>query len=1201
MENPSIDAFILYNEKEKAVDKIAQELESNGISMHFWKRDIPLGEPWNEFEQQRLTIARNVLVFLGDSGWGPNHLRITKEAQKLNKRIIPILIGTPQEEEFEKANGLFRDRRYLDLREHDAASFKKLVEEIRTLETSSEERFDYIISVLVDGDETARSNTLTQIRISKSLDRSALAAQLRNEIQNRFSPDNEINFPSAVRPPKEISSIRSWMLSSLIQADAEADDSRALILRHINESSEPDVNVRYWTLAGLYFRQVSFLSEAIKVGLHDSQPAVSALAEAIASPDNPTVIERFREQLRSPNFEIIWIVLRTLRIVPIIELVIDVSDLLAQSKPGSNPAYDALYALSNTPMAREAVKRLRENPGIQRVLEHVIAAARSSNQNAGRNFTVLLAAFEDSEVDRALNEAERKPNNRDIIQRLRYYLNDYRQRNRPGNEMNEVLVAGYTSDTIDVNRDPLGIQEDVQTLCAVMLAKEVKPPLAIGLFGDWGTGKSYFMKSMKAAVDNLAGRSKDSNSKFCSNIAQIEFNAWHYVDTNLWASLVSHILTQLATYVTPKPTDEEQQAALLSELGSAKAIVAEAEAQRQSEQDIITEQQTELQKLQTERQQKEVKLTDLRMTDLKNILSSDRELEQKMENSLREIGVPAALRNFSDLSRVVSEAYMVRGRITTLFLALINNRLLLTILILMLLVIPALTYLAYRYLPMDNLMVQASAIIVQVGGFIGGVAVILNKAWGAAKTSLDNLESMKEKVDEIITEKRQNPTPEEVNLQNEIAALKAKEQEAAARVSTAAARVVELEERIRAINEGRSLARFLAERTSSEDYRKHLGIISTIRQDFESLATRMENAREKPEEGFRPVDRIILYIDDLDRCPSDKVMDVLQAVHLLLAYPLFVVVVGVDPRWLLHSLGTTYSAFQNSEAQTKPGMNVWRTTPQNYLEKIFQIPFNLNPMTSPGYGNLIDRLLSVSPAEEAGEISSTTKVPEISPTPTPASQPIAPTTSQETKRKTSDFEIAETDESTKTSFENTTKLDKEKPAFVVQEESLAIKEWEARFAKRLFALIPTPRAAKRFSNIYRILKARVRRSDIPQFEGTAEVPGEFQIPMLLLAMLISAPTESVVLFHELLKQAENGYNITKALENLQKTKFATPSGEAFIEKIKPIINDSAFPNTPNIYIDWIPRVSRFSFEVGRVVHSIPLPISASQEDKQKYS
>ena len=50
------------------------------------------------------------------------------------------------------------------------------------------------------------------------------------------------------------------------------------------------------------------------------------------------------------------------------------------------------------------------------------------------------------------------------------------------------------------------------------------------------------------------------------------------------------------------------------------------------------------------------------------------------------------------------------------------------------------------------------------------------------------------------------------------------------------------------------------------------------------------------------MNRIVLYIDDLDRCPEDKVIEVLRTAHLLLAFPLFVCVVAVDPRWVSRSL-----------------------------------------------------------------------------------------------------------------------------------------------------------------------------------------------------------------------------------------------------------------------------------------------------------
>ena len=54
------------------------------------------------------------------------------------------------------------------------------------------------------------------------------------------------------------------------------------------------------------------------------------------------------------------------------------------------------------------------------------------------------------------------------------------------------------------------------------------------------------------------------------------------------------------------------------------------------------------------------------------------------------------------------------------------------------------------------------------------------------------------------------------------------------------------------------------------------------------------------------IDRIVLYIDDLDRCPPDRVVEVLEAVHLLLAGELFVVVVAVDPRWMLRAIRYHY-------------------------------------------------------------------------------------------------------------------------------------------------------------------------------------------------------------------------------------------------------------------------------------------------------
>lgn len=110
----------------------------------------------------------------------------------------------------------------------------------------------------------------------------------------------------------------------------------------------------------------------------------------------------------------------------------------------------------------------------------------------------------------------------------------------------EPWIAGYVSDVVRREDDALGIEVDVQTLCSVILARDVSPPLSIGLFGDWGTGKSFFMERMRTEIEIATEPSAEhSSSKFHTNVAQITFNAWHYVDANLWASLVNHILESL--------------------------------------------------------------------------------------------------------------------------------------------------------------------------------------------------------------------------------------------------------------------------------------------------------------------------------------------------------------------------------------------------------------------------------------------------------------------------------------------------------------------------------------------------------------------------------------------------------------------------------------------------------------------------------
>ena len=252
--------------------------------------------------------------------------------------------------------------------------------------------------------------------------------------------------------------------------------------------------------------------------------------------------------------------------------------------------------------------------------------------------------------------------------------------------------------------------------------------------------------------------------------------------------------------------------------------------------------------------------------------------------------------------------------------------------------------------------------------------------------------------------------------------------------------------------------------------------------------------------------------------------------HLLLAFPLFVVVVGVDSRWLLHALEEQYSAFNvNTSADGWPDQGYrahWVTTPKSYLEKIFQIPFTLQPMGRSWYARLIGSLVSIEKAEgkteqrpllaqavqdrekaggeeipeeggpgdqgpeKTGIETPTGAGPETDTTPAPRPGPKLP------------------EEKVKEALPAVTEADLSPPNLIIQ-------PWEQEFMKQLDELIPSPRSAKRLVNLYRLIKATVSESELPRFEGNAKRGGEYQAVLLMLAMLAGFSDQAYDVFNVL--------------------------------------------------------------------------------------
>jgi hypothetical protein len=163
----------------------------------------------------------------------------------------------------------------------------------------------------------------------------------------------------------------------------------------------------------------------------------------------------------------------------------------------------------------------------------------------------------------------------------------------------------------------------------------------------------------------------------------------------------------------------------------------------------------------------------------------------------------------------------------------------------------------------------------------------------------------------------------------------------------------------------RGLEEFVATRLAEGDYAQRLGNLQRVEEDLAELATIL-GAPAAKDEPRRTPERIVLFIDDLDRCPPDKVVDVLEAVQLLLAenrnfgtgsHP-FIVVLGADTRILTRALETHYPGILDPE-DAPDGLD--------YLEKIVQIPFRVPSVEKSEYSLYISKLTGIDLKTIAGQ------------------------------------------------------------------------------------------------------------------------------------------------------------------------------------------------------------------------------------------
>jgi KAP family P-loop domain/CHAT domain len=831
----------------------------------------------------------------------------------------------------------------------------------------------------------------------------------------------------------------------------------------------------------------------------------------------------------------------------------------------------------------------------------------------------------------------------------------------PAEELLEPLGGGYDADDAEDpdRRDALGFKGDANMLCGVLADKYATPPLSVGLFGEWGSGKSFFMGLMRRRIEALAAAAYQAEqagkeTSYCSRVVQITFNAWHYMDANLWASLAVEIFNRLATPPPPgrpAPTAveaerervERERRRVLQRLDTYQRLVAElAENHQRAEQERSRVEQ-ELAAAASQRQSVARSLAAVVSGDITAALDQDPQLTKLRTQAATALGLPEV--PSAELPTLVSDLRKVSGQAGLTWRLLARRKgtwtfaLAAAFTIALLVGVVLLAVRGGRELGAGSIAVSLAA-MAGLAARVGPVVGAVHRGLGLAEGALRYADSLERRI-------REQRTARQVELEAELRGLMAQEQSLSAQLAEATAKAAEARAEAEDLRDGRRLRRFLQERSGSADYRRHLGLISLLHQDFQQLSVLLQLAQQAREQAEGPeeddkeqlprIDRIILYIDDLDRCPPARVVEVLQAMHLLLALPLFVVVVGVDPRWLLRSLQRHYRALLTSPGAERaaPGdVSHWASTPQNYLEKIFQIPFALAPMTRAGFQRLVTDLATstrrptpadgqTDAAEEPGppapQAPATSGKPEPA-SPAPEPHP-APTTSGVDAEPTIQAEDATTGAqlagatlgraAERSQASLTDPQVAERQQIVVDEGSaasvehpidpnptgLTLTDAEIDFIQALAPMVATPRAGKRLVNIYRMIRSTQAIGGGSRFLSRDPADGgEYQVVLQLLAAVSGMPYLAGPTFTALLQadrdgswrafvdhllpapDPPHGNAIHPRLNDAQATEWRRlHAGLAAVRDEIPVL-DELGP-----YQEWVPRIARFSFASGRLL------------------
>ncbi|OCB74008.1 P-loop NTPase fold protein [Flavobacterium crassostreae] len=580
------------------------------------------------------------------------------------------------------------------------------------------------------------------------------------------------------------------------------------------------------------------------------------------------------------------------------------------------------------------------------------------------------------------------------------------------------------------------------------------------------------MQKLKEDIQKLS--ENNPQEAFCEGITHVHFNAWSYMDANLWASIVTRIFEGLHEYISgdnlAKTYKKEIAIKLTQNLNISKDELRELEKQKKDVRKKLFCLYKDKRKVEKELKNKIDEIEKMTLINIIKNINDKYNVESKIQDALD--SNKSFIETKEKFSKIVPKEYwsspeelynQLKSK-QTFFRSFFksgkwksNLKWLIGILLIMFfssaIVITFIFYITYgdfTFSPKTWAIVTIlGTLYVKIVDTYKKLQPIFASFWKIKndyETEKENALFEFNQKEKALILQIENSKEEINNITQQI-------------IETQSTKI-RIEFKIEHALSTEALFTFIEKRANSEDYKKHLGIVSIIRKDFEVLSGlltdhNIEATENKGNEEFKamfekPLERIILYIDDLDRCPEDRVVEVLEAVNLLMAFPLFVVVVGVDPRWVKTALRKKYKKLFNKNSDNEEAIS-----PSNYLEKIFQVPFHLKDADDNSIKNMIEKLAKTK--QNLGIINKD-KEQDNSVSPDSVNIEIVEYDDNDNQKITKTLNISSTP----------------KIVPIINEEqikALDITDEEIEQIKSLTEIIGNnPRAIKRFVNIYRIVK-----------------------------------------------------------------------------------------------------------------------------------